>query len=108
MSGTTRRDWLWLLAINVVANLIADVTLNENAGPWIEVPVRAWPGFVVSTTISSMCLVVMPRWSPIVYRSFGPLVRWLILIPTLIVLAVVGTLVAVGLLTPLGYVHGVG
>jgi signal transduction histidine kinase len=106
MSGTRirRNDWLWLLAINVVANLIADVTLNDRAVSWSEVPVRAWPGFVVSTTISSLCLVVMTRWTPIVSRAFGPMVRWLILIPTLIVLAVVGNAGAVGLLTALGYV----
>ena len=108
MTGTRirRRDWLWLLAINVVANLIADVTLNDRTVPWVEVPVRAWPGFVISTTISSLCLVVMPRWTAIVSRAFGPAIRWLILIPTLIVLAVLGTLAAVGLLTGLGYVDG--
>ena len=106
MAGTRigRRDWLWLLAINVVANLIADVTLNDRTVPWVEVPVRAWPGFVVSTTISSLCLVVMPHWTRIVYRAFGPWIRWLILIPTLIVMAVFGTLVAIGLLTIFGYV----
>ncbi|MGH9240816.1 MAG: sensor histidine kinase [Vicinamibacterales bacterium] len=104
--GIRRRDWLWLLAINMIANLVADVTLNEHPVPWLEVPVRAWPGFVVSTTISSLCLVVMSRWTPIVSRIFGRWTRWLILIPTLIVLAVVGTLVAVALLTPLGYVDG--
>ena len=101
-----RRDWLWLLAINVVANLVADVTLNDRPVPWVEVPVHAWPGFVVSTTISSVCLMVMPRWTPIVSRTFGRWTRWLILIPTLIVLAVFGTVVAVSLLTPLGYVDG--
>ena len=108
MTGTRirRRDWWWLLAINVVANLIADLTLNDHPVPWFEIPVRAWPGFVVSTTISSLCLVVMARWTPIVSRALGPMMRWLILIPTLIVLAVVGTAVAVGLLTPLGYVDG--
>ena len=106
MSGTRIRsaDWLWLLGINVVANLIADVTLNDRAVPWLEIPVRAWPGFVVSTTISSLCLVVMTLWAPIVSRMLGPVTRWLILIPTLIVLAVIGTGAAVGLLTALGYV----
>lgn len=104
--GMRRRDWLWLLAINVVANLVADVTLNDRPVPWLEVPVRAWPGFVVSTTISSLCLMVMPRWTLIVSRTFGRGTRWLILIPTLIALAVFGTLVAVALLTPLGYVDG--
>lgn len=45
--GIRLRDWLWLLAINVLANLVADVTLNDHPVPWLEVPVRAWPGFVV-------------------------------------------------------------
>jgi signal transduction histidine kinase len=108
MSGTRIRpqDWLWLLAINVVANLIADVTLHDRAVPWLEIPVRAWPGFVVSTTISSLCLLVMTRWTPTVSRAIGPTMRWLVLIPTLIVLAVVGSAVAIGLLTAFGYVDG--
>ena len=33
MSAVMRgRDWLWLLGINVVANLVADVTLNDHPG----------------------------------------------------------------------------
>ena len=99
------RDWLWLLAINAVANLVADVTLNDGAVRWLEIPIRAWPGFVVSTTISSLCVVVMPRWTPAVSRMFGPLIRWVVVILTLIALAVVGTVIAIGLLTPLGYVN---
>ena len=100
-----RRDVLWLLAINVVANVVIEATFNDHpTGPlWLAVLVGAWPGFVVSTTISSMCVIVMPRLTPIVYDRFGPWPRWLILVATLVVLAVVGSAFSVAFLTIVGH-----
>jgi LytS/YehU family sensor histidine kinase len=101
------RNWLWLLAINVVANIVADLTLNEHPGGIrpLEILYRAWPGFVVSTTISSMCAVVIPWLAPILFHRFRPWLCWLLVIATLLVLAVVGSAVAVVLVTVFGVYH---
>jgi sensor histidine kinase YesM len=101
------RNWLWLLGINVVANLVADVTLNDHPGGIrpLELLYAAWPGFVVSTTISSMCAVVIPWLAPILFHRFTPWLGWLLVIAMLLVLAVVGSAVAVVLVTILGVYH---
>ena len=98
---------MWLLAINVVANIVADLALNEHTAEnlWREILVGAWPGFVISTTISSMCTIVLHWLAPIVFRKLGPIPRWLVLIGVLIALAVIGSAVAIGLLTVMGYVE---
>jgi sensor histidine kinase YesM len=100
----------WLLAINVVANIVGDLTLNEHTGDilWRDVLRNAWPGFIISTTISSMCVIVLPRLAPIVFRRFGVWVGWLILIAALVALAVIGSAVAVSLLTVLGRINSWG
>jgi sensor histidine kinase YesM len=97
---------LWLLAINVVANIFGDLAFNDHAGEnlWLEILVGAWPGFVISTTISSLCSVVLPWLAPIVFHTLGPWTRWMVLIAILIALAVIGSAVAVGLLTVLGHI----
>jgi sensor histidine kinase YesM len=99
-----RRDWLWLLAINVVANIVADVTLNDHPGGMrpLEILFGAWPGFVVSTTISSMCAVVVPWVAPILFHTLRPWLCWMVVIAMLVALAVVGSAVAVVLLTLFG------
>lgn len=98
------RDWLWLLAINVLANLVADLTLSDHRGEfrWLDLVVGAWPGFVISTTISSMCAVVLPWVAPILFHRLRPWVCWLVVIAMLAVLALVGSSVAVVLLTVFG------
>ena len=101
-----RRDWVWLLAINVLANVVGDFALNKHVGldMWREVLLGAWPGFVVSTTISSMCLIVLTYVAPMLFERFGVWTRWIILIPMLIGLAIVGNAIAVVILTLLGSV----
>jgi sensor histidine kinase YesM len=102
------QGWAWLLAINVVANLIADLSMNDHPGKqlWKEVLVSAWPGFVISTTISSTCAVVLPRVVPVLSRSLGLWTHWLAVIATLVALAVFGSAMAVALLTVTGYLDG--
>src|SRR5687767_9094403 len=99
-----RRDWLWLLGINVVANIVADLTLNDHPGGIrpLEILTGAWPGFVVSTTISSMCAVVIPWVAPVLFRKLKPWLCWLVVIALLVALAVVGSAVAVVLATLFG------
>jgi sensor histidine kinase YesM len=101
------REWLWLIAINVVANLVADLTLNKHPGEnlLLEVLVGMWPGFIVSTTISSMCAVVLPRLVPFLHSRVGRWTRWLIVIATLVALAGAGSAFAVALLTIVGMVE---
>lgn len=95
---------LWLLGINVVANLVAQLTFNAPSGDrfWPDVLVGAWPGFVISTTISSLCALVLPRLVPILSHRLGPWLCWPIVIATLVALAVAGSAVAVVVLTVLG------
>ena len=102
-----RRDWLWLLAINVVANLVGDLTLNDRHGEfrWFDLIVGAWPGFVTSTTISSMCAAVIPWLAPILFRRLRPWLCWPVVIAILLMLAVMGSAVAVVLLTIFGVYH---
>jgi sensor histidine kinase YesM len=99
------RNWGWLLAINAIANLIADYTLNHQPGglSWVRLMSDAWPGFIISTTISTLCLAVIPRIAKTARTAW---LQWLIVIPMLIVLAIAGSAFAVGLLTLLGHVHG--
>lgn len=102
------QGWAWLLGINVVANLIAALTLNEHPGEqlWREVLVSAWPGFVISTTISSMCSIVLPRVVPFLARRFGLFTHWLAVIATLVALAVIGSAMAVAILIVVGHLDG--
>ena len=104
----TRNDWAWWFGINVVACLIAEVTLHDHRGPdaWRAVLLAAWPGFIVSSTISLLAFTVLARVAPAVYHRFDVGMRWLILIPMLVAVAIVGTALAIGLLMLVGYVHG--
>ena len=102
------RDWLWLLGINVVANLAAEVALNTHPGTrlWLEILIGAWPGFIVSTCISSMCAIVLPRLAPVLYENFGAAVRWVALVSTMLVLALAGSALALAILTGVGRIQG--
>ena len=99
------RDWLWLLGINVVINVVAAVTVAEpgNSG-WFDVLVTAWSGFVISTCISSICAVVMPRVIPALSSRLGAWMLWMVVIAILLVLAVAGTALAIGVLVVVGRV----
>ena len=101
---TKRRNWLWLLAINAFANIVIEATFHDHAGEtwWLGVLRGAWPGFVVSTTISSLCMFVLPRLAPILYHKLQPWVRWMIVVATLVLLAVVGSAIAVAVVTAVG------
>ena len=101
---TRGRDWLWLLAINIVVNIVADVTLNDHPGGIrpLDIVMGAWPGFVVSTTISSMCAVVVPWAAPLLFQQLRPWLCWLVVIAMLVALAALGSAVAVVLLTLFG------
>ena len=83
-----RQDWVWLLAINAIANVAVEAAFREHSArpQWLGVLGGAWPGFIVSTTISTLCLLVHPRLTPILFNRLGPWIRWLILIVTLVVL----------------------
>jgi signal transduction histidine kinase len=101
-----RTDWLWLLGINAIANLAVAATFGDSgAGErWFQLFVKAWPGFVVSTTISSLCVFAVPPLPRLVYRNRTSWARWPMLIVILIALAIVGSALAVGMLTVLGHV----
>ena len=96
----------WLLGINVVANLVAALTLNDlpaDSG-WLDILTRAWlPGFVISTCISSICALVMPWVIPSLSYRFGRWTLWPTVIAMLLILAIAGSSLAVALLIVGGY-----
>jgi LytS/YehU family sensor histidine kinase len=96
-------DWLGLLAINAVANVVAVLTLQVPAPSFgFEIATSAGPGFLISTCISAMCAIVLPRLVPFLYVRCRPLTRWLIVIATLVALAGLGSALAVALATAIG------
>jgi sensor histidine kinase YesM len=101
-------DWLWLLGINVGANVVATLILGGHPGEplVLRVLVAAWPGFVISTCISSICAIAVPRLAPVLYEQFGVWTRWVLLIGFLVALAVAGSALAIVILTTLGQVPG--
>jgi sensor histidine kinase YesM len=107
-SAMTRySDWLWLIAINIVASIAVEVAFHDHGAPWwLSVLSGAWPRLIVSTTISSLCLLVLPPLTPILFVRVGMWVRWMILIVTLVSLAVVGSVLAIALLTVIGHIEG--
>jgi signal transduction histidine kinase len=103
-----RCDWLWLLGINTVAAVAVEAAFRDHSGHvwWLAVLAGAWPGFVVSTTISVLCLLVLPPLTPVLFEKLGLWVRWVVLIAALVTLAVAGSALALALLTLVGHFDG--
>jgi LytS/YehU family sensor histidine kinase len=103
-----RRDWAWLLVINAIANVAVEATFHEHSAqaPWFGVLAGAWPGFIVSTTISTLCLLIHPRLIGILSSRIGPWTRGAMLILTLVALALVGSALALAMLTVAGHLDG--
>ena len=106
-----QRDWTGfgrgvgvLLAINAAAALgfgLIQLTL-ESSLTWRGLWTSASNSFTVSTTISSLCTIVLTYVAPALYHRTGPWVRWSGLIAMLIGLAALGSLAAVALLGLVG------
>jgi signal transduction histidine kinase len=103
-----RTDWLWLLGMNATANVAVAAAFGDNGAgePWFQVLADAWPGFVVSTTISLLCVFAVPPLARLLLLDHAPWRRWPILVATLSALAIVGSALAIGMLTLLGRVDG--
>jgi signal transduction histidine kinase len=101
-----RTDWLWLLGINAIANVAVAATFDDNlvAAPWFHVLVEAWPGFVVSTTISLLCVFAMTPLAQMLKRDRASWTRWPIPIAAFVGIAVAGSALATGMLTAIGHV----
>ena len=94
----------WLLAINAAAALGVGVIGQalESSLTWRSVWRAASSSFTVSTTISSLCWIVLGYVAPRLYHRTGPWVRWMGLITILIGLAALGSLAAVSMLGLIG------
>lgn len=98
------RSAAWLLAINAAAALGVGLIGQaiESTLTWRNLWRAASSSFTVSTTISSLCWVVLGYVAPRLYHRTGPWVRWIGLIAILIGLAALGSLAAVSMLALIG------
>ena len=101
----TGRFWARMVAINATASVLALVAFSgvQWNTPWSRV-LEAWAvSFVFSFCICPFCFVAMAYLSPIVTRRFSFPLYWTILIATLTVIAIGGTLLAVTVLMLAGH-----
>jgi len=101
----TGRFWVRMVVINATASALAVVAFS---GIRWDTPVASvlkafGVSFVFSFCICPFCFVAMAYLSPIVTRRFSFPVYWTILIATLTVIALAGTLAAVTLLMVTGH-----
>jgi two-component system sensor histidine kinase AlgZ len=61
--------------------------------------------YFVTTCISPVCVIVLPKIAPPVFRRFSFPVNWLMVIAVMMVLAAIGSLFAVSTLAVVGYIE---
>jgi sensor histidine kinase YesM len=72
--------------------------------PWRMLAGQTAVGFVISTACVALCTMTIPRVAPIARRRFRYPLNWAVVIVTLVGNAVVGTAIAVLIMTVVGYV----
>jgi signal transduction histidine kinase len=94
-----------LLAING-AFALASVVGREfpPSATWWTIANAALPGFIISTTISSLCVLTLGRIAPALFHRAKPLVVWTTLVGMLVLLAGIGTFIAIVGIAALGYI----
>src|SRR5215475_1222442 len=79
----------------------ADWTLRT---PWRYALQQFLISLFVTSCISPVCLIVLPKVTPLVFTRFRAPLNWLIVIAVMLVLAAAGSLFAVTVLAAAGYV----
>src|SRR5262245_45652918 len=102
----TVRFWWRMIAINAAASLLAVVAFTNVSWntPWRRVGEVFAVSFVLSLCITPLCFVAMASLSPVVTRRVPFPLNWAILIATLVVIAVGGTLLGTAILVLAGHV----
>ena len=102
-SGTAY--WARIAGINLAAALAVTVvfsgmTLKTPAGQWA---LAFFTSFVFSTCIAPLLGYLMPRLAPWIWCRMTFPFNWAAIFLTMIVLAVLGSIAAIGILTMIGY-----
>jgi two-component system, LytTR family, sensor histidine kinase AlgZ len=102
----TARFWWRMIAINAAASLLAVLAFTNVTWdtPWRRVGEAFAVSFVLSLCITPFCFVAMASLSPIVTRRVVFPLNWTILVATLVVIAVGGTLLGTAILVLAGHV----
>jgi two-component system sensor histidine kinase AlgZ len=79
----------------------ADWTLHK---PWRYAPEQFLVALFVTWCISPVCMIVLPKVMPPVFRRFSAPLNWLIAITVMLALAAAGSLFAVTVLAFVGYI----
>ena len=73
--------------------------------PWRYALQQFLVAYLITTCISPVCVIVLPKITPPVFRRFSFPVNWLIVIAVMMLLAAVGSLFAVSALAVVGYIE---
>jgi sensor histidine kinase YesM len=79
-----------------------DWTLHR---PWRYVPEQFLVVLFITWCISPLCMIVLPKVTPTVFRRFRAPLNWLIAITVMLALAAAGSLFAVTVLALFGYIR---
>ena len=80
----------------------ADWTLHT---PWRYAVEHFVIAFFITSCISPVCMLVLPKVAPPVFRRFRAPVNWFIVIAVMLALAAAGSLFAVTVLAAVGYLN---
>jgi sensor histidine kinase YesM len=103
----TVRYWGRIVAINVAATVLATIAFAGVGWhtPWRHVLESASISFLFSTSCSSLCALALPRLVPLIVRRFTFPMNWVVIVVALIGFASAGTLLALLVLVPIGYIR---
>jgi sensor histidine kinase YesM len=79
----------------------ADWTMHK---PWRYAPEQFLVVLFITWCISPVCMIVLPKVTPLVFKRFRAPLNWLIAITVMLVLAAAGSLFAVTILAFVGYI----
>jgi two-component system sensor histidine kinase AlgZ len=103
----TARYWGRIVAINVAATVLATFAFAGVGWhtPWRHVLESASISFLFSTCCSSLCALALPRLVPLISARFAFPMNWVMIVVALIGFASAGTLLALAVLVPIGYIR---
>lgn len=104
MSLDRGRYWLRMLGWSIVASVTAVVIFSGATWqtPWRRLVEPLLISFVFTTSIMPLAAVVMPRLMPVVRCRFTFPVDWVIVTAVMLVIGLIGSTVAIGLLRIVG------
>jgi len=103
----TARYWGRIVAINIAATVLATFAFGGVGWqtPWRHVLESASISFLFSTSCSSLCALALPHLVPRISERFAFPMNWVVIVVALIGFASAGTLLALAVLVPIGYIR---